>query len=105
MAVKMTYGEMAAKFREHERSNPDTHLIGFIVFTEDSFNQPYTLESRTYEVSSDSKAFRPNMAGYSIFGSAIDGSDSYVRLEQYMAAEKGGVNGWQVDYCYMEEGS
>ena len=105
MAVKMTYGEMGAKFREHERSNPSTHLTGFIVFTEDSFDKPYSLESRTYKVSSDNKAYRPNMGGYSIFGWAIDGSDPGVRLERLMAAEKGGANGWQVDYCYMEEGS
>ena len=105
MAVKMTYGEMVAKFREHERSNPSTHLTGFIVFTEDSFDKPYSLESRTYKVSSDNKAYRPNMGGYSIFGWAIDGSDPGVRLERLMAAEKGGANGWQGDYCYMEEGS
>ena len=66
--VKMTYAEMAAKFREHEATHPDTHLTGFIVFTEDSFDKSYSLESRTYRVSSDSKAYRPNMGGYSIFG-------------------------------------
>ena len=63
------------------------------------------LESRTYRVSSDSKAYRPNMGGYSIFGWALDGSDPGVRLEAYMAAEKGGPSGWKVDYCYMEEGA
>ena len=56
-------------------------------------------------MSSDNKAYRPNMGGYSIFGWAIDGSDPGVRLERYMAAEKGGPNGWKVDYCYMEEGA
>lgn len=101
--VQMTYAEMAAKFREHEANHPDTHLTGFIVFTEDSFSEPYSLASRTYRVSSDSKAYRPNMGGYSIFGWALDGSDPGVRLEAYMAAEKGGPSGWKVDYCYMEE--
>lgn len=105
MAVKMTYGEMVAKFREHERDNPSTHLAGFIVFTEDSFLEPYSLESRTYEVSSNNKAYRPSMSGYSIFGTSLDGADYGIRLDRYMAAEKGGANGWQVDYCYMEEGS
>ena len=101
--VKMTYAEMASKFREHEATNPDTHLTGFIVFTEDSFNKSYSLEGRTYKVSSYNKAYRPNMSGYSIFGWAIDGSDFGVRLEAYMAAEKGGPSGWKVDYCYMKE--
>ena len=65
---KMTYGELTAKFRDHERNNPSTHLTGFIVFTEDSFEKSYSLEARTYRVSSDNKAYRPNMGGYSIFG-------------------------------------
>lgn len=101
---RMTYAEMAAKFRAHERDNPDTHLTGFIVFTEDSFDKNYSLESRTYKVSSDNKAYQPNMSGYSIFGWALDGSGPGVRLEAYMAAEKGGPDGWKVDYCYMGEG-
>lgn len=61
----------------------------------------FPLESRTYIVSSDSKAYRPNMGGYSIFGSSVDGSDMGVRLEAYMAAERGGKDGWKVDYCYL----
>lgn len=99
---KITYAELAAAFRRHEREATDgTHLTGYIVFTEDSFTQPYSLEARTYGVSSNNKAYLPNMGGYSIYGSAIDGSDPLVRLEGYMAAEKGGKDGWQVDYCYL----
>jgi len=65
------------------------------VFTEDSFTRPYSLESRTYEVSSNNKAYRPHMYGYSIFGTSLDKTDVCVRLEQFMAAEMGGVNGWK----------
>ena len=106
---KITYREMAEMFREQEKANKGVayhlqkHLHGAIVFTEDSFNKPYSLESRTYLVSSDNKAYKPGMAGYSIFGSASDGSDSGVRLEAYMAEERGGPNGWKVDYCYLTE--
>ena len=106
---KISYNELASLFRAQESANVDIpynerkHLTGFIVFTEDSFNKPYSLEARTYVVSSDNKAYQPNMGGYSIYGSAIDGSDPLVRLETYMAAEKGGKEGWKVDYCYMEE--
>ena len=104
---KITYNELASIFRAHENAmdclpyHERTHLRGCIVFTEDSFTQPYSLEARTYEVSSDNKAYRPHMGGYSIYGSAIDGTDSGVRLEAYMAAEKGGKDGWRVDYCYL----
>ena len=41
------------------------------------------------------------MGGYSIYASSLDGSDPCVRLEQYMASEYGGKNGWQIERCYM----
>ena len=99
--VDMRYGEMAQKFREAEKNG--NHLDGYIVFTEDSFTEKYPLESRTYVVSSDNKAYRPNMGGYSIYGTSLDGTDKNVRLEAYMAAEKGGKDGWQIERCYMKE--
>jgi len=101
---KITYAELAAAFREHERTrNPKTgdHLHGAIVFTEDSFTAPYSLEARTYLLSSNNKAYIPHMGGYSIYASAADGSDPMVRLEGYMAEERGGPDGWKVDYCYL----
>lgn len=98
---KLTYAELCTAFRAAERENPPRHITGAIVFTENSFTKPYSLESRTYIVSSDNKAYQPNKCGYSIFGSASDGSDPFVRLEAYMAAERGGANGWKVDYCYL----
>lgn len=100
---KITYAELASIFRHHEYPGAVEHLTGCIVFTEDSFDKPYSLEARTYVVSSDNKAYQPNMGGYSIYGSALDGSDPLVRLERYMAAEKGGKYGWKVDYCYLKQ--
>lgn len=99
--VDMRYGEMAQKFREAEKNGE--HLEGYIVFTEDSFTEKYPLESRTYVVSSDNKAYRPNMGGYSIYATSLDGTDKNVRLEAYMAAEKGGKDGWKIERCYMKE--
>ena len=97
----ITYGELRQRFRDHERAWTGTHLYGNIVFTEDSFKKPYSLASRTYTVSSDNKAYQPHMGGYSAYGSSADGTDPLVRLEQYMAEEKGGKNGWRVEYCYL----
>ncbi len=71
------------------------------MFSPASFARENPLESRTYAVSSDNKAFQPNMGGYSIYASSLDGSDPLVRLERYMAAERGGKDGWQVERCYM----
>lgn len=101
--IQMSYRELKEKFQEAERSG--RHKTGYIVFTKDSFTEEYPPESRTYEVSSQNKAFMPNMGGYSIFGSAIDGSDNHVRLDGYMADEKGGKDGWKVQCCYLREDS
>ena len=99
----MTYSKMTAKFYETERSGSGQHLTGYIVFSQDSFKDPYPEEARTYVVSSNNKAFIPGMGGYSIYGSALDGSDPCVRLERYMQAEKGGEGGWKIERCYMKE--
>ena len=102
---KISYKEMAKLFRDYENKTTDnSHLRGYIVFTKNSFKEPFSLKARTYSVSSDNKAYQPNMGGYSIYGSAIDGSDPMVRLENYMADERGGREGWKVDYCYLDEG-
>ena len=99
----MSYAELTAAFREMERRGNGEHMMGYIVFTEDSFDRPYPEEARTYFVSSDCKAFQPNMGGYSIYGSSLDGSDLCVRLDGYMAAEKGGKDGWKIERCYTKE--
>ncbi len=102
--VNMTYQEMKNRFREAEKAH-GAHLTGYIVFSQESFKLPYSEKSRTYQISSDNKAFNCNMGGYSIFGDSLDGSDRGVRLDYYMADERGGKDGWKVERCYMEEGS
>lgn len=99
----MSYSEMTGKFYEAERSGTGQHLTGYIVFSQDSFKEPYKEAARTYVVSSNNKAFMPGMGGYSIYGSAMDGSDPCVRLERYMQDEKGGADGWKIERCYMKE--
>ena len=100
--TEMPYKELKKKFQEAEATGQD-HLTGFIVFTEDSFTKDYPEGSRTYVVSSDNKAFRPGMAGYSIFATALDGSDPGVRLDYYMKDEHGGESGWKIERCYVKE--
>ena len=97
--VDMTYQKMRFYFRTAERHNQ--HLTGYIVISQASFEEKYSLESRTYVVSSDNKAYQPIMGGYSIFAVALDGSDNGVRLEQYLSTEYGGQDGWQIERCYM----
>jgi len=93
---KITFDQLRNAFYKHESSGKEGHLTGYIVFTADSFKKPYSLESRTYVVSSDNKAFQPDKISNSIFASALDGSDECVRLDMYI------YDGWKIDYCYMQ---
>ena len=97
--VDLPYEKMKDLFREAEKTGAE-HLQGYIVFSKDSFDTPYPVESRTYLISSDNKAFNCNAGGYSIFGSSLDGSDKNVRLDYYMADERGGKDGWKIERCY-----
>ena len=103
-AVEMTFAEMRSRFCEAENEGKE-HLSGYIVFTQDSFDKPYTEEQRTYVVSSNNKAFIEGMGGYSIYASSLDGSDKCVRLEAYMADEHGGKDGWKIEKCYVKDDS
>lgn len=92
----MKYNELVAEFC---RANEDGKTIeGYIVFSPASFDKPYPLQSRTYLLSSDNKAFKKGMSSNSIFGSALDGSDNGVRLDLYMR-DAGNQNGWGIEDC------
>ena len=99
----MNYRELKEIFQELKRTSPREDLTAHIIFTEDSFTREYPLLSRTYRVSSDNKAFWPNMGGYSIFAYCLDvTSDQGVRLDWYME-EEGNPGGWKVEDCYVLE--
>ena len=103
--TKLTYPMLKAIFKawEAQTPRPSRHLTGCIVFKPETWpTEGYSYNSRCYAVSSDNKAFQPNMNGDSIFGSCMDGRDANVRLDQYMALEHGDPKyGWQVDYCIL----
>lgn len=97
----MTYQELSKLFRQFESNGPSEHLTAYITFSSfgPDVNRTYSEKSRTYAISSDNKAFKPNLGGYSIFGYCLDGTDPSVRLDRLMAAEHGGKNGWIVEDC------
>lgn len=104
---KITYPELREAFYKHNEENNITTkgvgkpIYGVIVFKSENWpDKDYSLESRSYRVSSDNKAYIAGQGGYSIFAGSLDGSDPHVRLEQYMEYEYGS---WKVDYCYLEE--
>lgn len=100
---ELTYQEMKKRFSQCEstRKQGERPMLGYIVFTEDSYDTHYTETSRTYIVSSDNKAFQSNAGGYSIYGTSKDLKDANVRLEAYMRDERGGKDGWKVEKCFI----
>lgn len=64
-----------------------------VVFTEESFKNIYSVESRSYAFSTDNKWFKPFMLGSSLFSYCLDGKDRGVRIDWYLGE-------WKIDYCY-----
>lgn len=95
--IDLSYREMSDIFH-HVNDKHKEPVCGYIVFSQDSFDKPYSEQSRTYVVSSNNKAFISGAGGYSIYGSCLDGTDQCVRLERYMRGE----NAWKIDRCYMK---
>lgn len=98
---KITWTQMTDALWKHNEDNNITckgtdknPIYGVVVYKASNWKEEYSLESRSYKVSSDNKAFIPGQLGNSIFASNLDGTDKYVRLDWY----KGD---WEVDYCYM----
>lgn len=75
----------------------EEQMYAVAVITEDSFDEQYTEEERSYMFSSDNKAFIPNQIGNSIFSDCLDGKDLGVRLDWYIPES------WSVEYCYIVE--
>ena len=99
----MKYKELKRIFQELKSTSPKDDLTAHIIFTKDTFAQEYSLLSRTYRVSSDTKGFYPHMFSSSIFAYCLDKtSDQGIRLDWYMSDE-GNPNGWKVEDCYILE--
>ena len=110
---KITYEELKEAFIKHNRENGITAksdnnpLIGVIVFKpkESHWKKDYwncSLKCRSYKTSSCNKAYIDGQLGYSIFAENLEDGD-LPRLEGLMKDEKGGEDGWVVDYCYLME--
>ena len=104
---KITWNELCKamwKFNEEHgyttKGNKEK-LEGVVVFTEDSWNKVYTETQRSYQFSSDNKAFLAHQSSNSIFADCLDGTDLGVRIDWYM---HDGKMPWKVDYCYLLNG-
>lgn len=94
MKYKELRGILCTAASEHKT------IEAFVTFAQCSFpEKTYSQTERTYLFTSNEKAFSANACGYSIFGNCMNGSEFGVRLERYMADEKGGRNGWKTENC------
>lgn len=85
---KLTLSELESSRKEWKRA--------VIVFTVDSFDKEYSLESRSYEIYSSDNYFDYSKISKSLFGTSLDKSDVNVRLDWYL-------KDWHIDYCYILE--
>lgn len=98
---KQTWSEVCGRMRDfnaargYKTKGTPTHLTAVVVYTADSFTEPYTEKERSYEFTSDNKAFLPNQISNSIFADCLDGKDLGVRLDWYPE--------WKKEYCYFVE--
>jgi len=94
---KITFAEVESLFFENNRKNGKP-MYAVAVIKESSFNKPYTETERSYQFSSDNKAFKDGKIARSIFSNCLDGKDLGVRLDWYLD------DGWDIDYCYLVKG-
>ena len=98
----MTYHELKETFCDLKQRSPKEDLTAHVVFTEDSFAEPYSLLGRTYSFNSNNNGFWPGKFSRSIFAYCLDGTDRGVRLDWYLL-EEGNKDGWKVQDCYILE--
>lgn len=98
---KLTFERFRDIMSQHNKTSKGRQAsrTGVIVFKQDSFTQVYTETERSYRVSSQCNMFNARFSS-SLFGSCLDGTESGVRLDWYMFADK---NPWQVEFCYLEK--
>lgn len=92
----LSYAEMAKLFTRINEAGLGW-IPGFIVFSQESFDTPYSEDSRTYEIASNNKAFIAGAGGWSVFGSCLDGTDRFLRLDEYLRGKKA----WKIERCYV----
>ena len=70
-----------------------------IVFKQESFDKEYSLESRSYSVSSSENYFHSDKFSKSLYGICLDGTEDSVRLDLYIYSMPGDGIGkpWIVD--------
>lgn len=96
---KMTWPELKEYILAYNKKN-DNHynsikkkISAAIVFDNESWEEDYDLEARTYRISNDDKYWYPECGGSSLFA-YCSAESGLVRLDYYLPE-------WIVEYCYI----
>jgi hypothetical protein len=73
--------------------------VAVVVISADSFDFPYSLEARSYEVLKSDNYFQDGKISNSMYGDSLDKSDLGVRLDHYIHNES--HDKWKVDHCWI----
>lgn len=96
MSKHITFDDLYNLFIAWNKCGMSNPLKGVIVYKADNWpDKQFSLESRSYVITSDAKYFHSDMCGNSLFGTNLTGEDYGVRLDWY---------NWKKDYCYIIEG-
>lgn len=69
-------------------------LGAVLVFSQDSFKQEYSLESRSYKIYNTGNYFDNSKISKSLWANNLDGTDRMVRLDYYL-------HDWKCEYGYL----
>lgn len=74
---EVTYSKLKEEFCDKENK------YALIIYSQSNFNKEYSELSRTYLISSDNRCFQSGKISNSLFGSCLDGTDTFVKLSDY----------------------
>ena len=85
---EVTYSQLKENFYDKENK------YALIVYDQSNFNKKYNEKARTYLISSDNRCFQSGKISNSLFGSCLDGTDTFVKLSDY---------NWKIEKVIMLE--
>lgn len=96
----MRYSDMVSLFQTVEQIGEE-HLIGYIVFSQESFPYYCSQQSRTYRVSSRNNAFLPNSTNNLIYATPLSVPAHAIRIDHHLYSEIDAEGHWEIEYCFV----
>ena len=98
---QISYKELVRRFKEHESTKPEEHLLANIVFRV-NFSWSRLWQNWVYTVSSDNNAFKTEAEDKSIYGTKAFPQET-ARLDDWIRQPQSGDCYRSLDHCYMTQ--